>query len=87
MQTVKLVDIKQVVKQTYSDTVQYNLSQPINTDIRLNKAQKYKTDTAYYRLRFQLENINITKSRCILFNFFKKKKTPDDYRWMQVSKL
>lgn len=73
MQTVKLVDIKQVVKQTYSDTVQYNLSYPINTDIRLNKAQKYKTDTAYYRLRFQLENINITKSRCILFNFFKKK--------------
>lgn len=45
MQTVKLVDIKQVVKQTYSDTVQYNLSQPINTDIRLNKAQKYKTDS------------------------------------------
>lgn len=47
VQTVKLVDIKQVVKQTYSDTVQYNLSQPINTDIRLNKAQKYKTDIAY----------------------------------------
>lgn len=70
MQTVKLVDIKQVVKQTYSDTVQYNLSYPINTDIRLNKAQKYKTDIAYHRLRFQLENINITKSRFSLLNFY-----------------
>lgn len=70
MQTVKLVDIKQVVKQTYSDTVQYNLSYPINTDIRLNKAQKYKTDTAYYRLRFQLTNIIITKNRFSLLNFY-----------------
>lgn len=70
MQTVKLVDIKQVVKQTYSDTVQYNLSYPINTDIRLNKAQKYKTDKAYYRLRFQLTNIIITKNRFSLLNFY-----------------
>lgn len=70
MQTVKLVDIKQVVKQTYSDTVQYNLSYPINTDIRLNKAQKYKTDTVYYRLRFQLTNIIITKNRFSLLNFY-----------------
>lgn len=70
MQTVKLVDIKQVVKQTYSDTVQYNLSYPIYTDIRLNKAQKYKTDSVYHRLRFQLTNIIITKNRFSLLNFY-----------------